>query len=99
MEASATYILKEEVIGVGDVSIDNFIGIHAYIQESTDEKVKIQGAVHVEADEEDITSNRGKGCTVLAMVKLSSIRATFFGISKVSLKIQLETAETLCHFA
>lgn len=88
---------KNQVIGVGDASIDNLVRSHAYVIETMDKKYNIQGAAPVYADPEDITSNRAKGLIVLAMVTLLDAIAQKYQISLAKVNIYCDNEEAILH--
>jgi len=91
----ATYLEKGQVIGVGDASVDKKSAAHAYIIESFDEEVSIQGAGPVDNDIDDVTSNRAETCSVLAMLTLATALAAFYDLHEPKITIYSDNAEAL----
>jgi len=85
------------IIGVCDASVINNKAGHSYILESKDELSYISGVAPTDADPDDTTSNRAEGCSVLALIVLSSALASFFHIEGVKIPIYCDNAEALRH--
>ena len=91
----AQHMKNNNVIGVGDASVQNKRAGHSYILESKDESVSLIGSAPTDGDPEDISSNRAEGCTVLAMMVLSTAIAKIFQIRDVEMTIYCDNKEAI----
>jgi len=88
---------RNRMIGVCDASVQLRQAGHSYILENMEESVYVSGVAPVDSDCDDTTSNRAEGCSVLALIVLSSALASFFQIDGVTLPIYCDNAEALRH--
>ena len=86
-----------KIMGVCDASVNNKKAGHSYILESNDEQSSISGVAPTDADPDDITSNRAEGCSVLALIVLSTALASFFQMEGITVPIYCDNAEALRH--
>ena len=59
-----------QVISVGDASVQVHLAAHYYLIESINETYRIHGQAPVHVEVDDIKRNRSKGYTFLAIIQL-----------------------------
>ena len=91
----AVAIQKEKILGVGDASVTELRAGHAYILETIPPRFHIHGVAPVDCVEEDVTSNRAEGCTILAMLHIIEIICNMFDIPNGSITLFCDNKEAL----
>jgi len=91
----AEHIRKGEIIAVGDASVDKKKGSHSYVVETTNEKWKMSGKAPVDADPDDMSSNRAEGCCVVAMLTLLIAIYKYHNLESGEVEIFCYNAEAL----
>jgi len=91
----ANYLEKGELIAVGDASVDKKQGAHSFILETTDEKWRLTGKAPVDADPDDMTSNRAEGCSVIAMITLLTALYKYHDLKRGKVEVFCDNAEAL----
>ena len=91
----ALAIHRKKAIGVGDASVAFSRGGHAYILETKPAQFHLHGVAPVHCVEEDITSNRSEGFTVLAMLILVHQICLQYQINDGEITIYCDNAEAL----
>jgi len=91
----ATAIQNKKILGVGDASVADLRAGHAYILETIPPRFHIHGIAPVDCVEEDVTSNRAEGCTILAMLHILDIICNMFNISKGAITLFCDNKEAL----
>jgi len=87
--------VEGNIIGVADASVNLKSGCHSYILESRDETSHIQGQAPVDADPDDMTSNRAEMCGVLAILKLTTALTRFTKGEGVEIPVYCDNLEAL----
>jgi len=91
----AKAISSGKALGVGDASVKSSKGGHAYVLESVPTRHRIHGVAPVDCVQEDLTSNRSEGCTVLAILIVSQVICEIFHITKGHISIMCDNKEAL----
>jgi len=86
---------KHQIIGVGDASVRNSIAGHAYVIETKPPRFHFHAIAPVDCTEEDVTSNRAEGCTILAMLHVIEIICVIFHIKEGSISLFCDNKEAL----
>jgi len=87
---------RGNIIGVADASVNFKQGCQAYILENKSEQSHIQGKAPVDADVDDITSNRAETCGVLAIITLTTALAKFLHVSSnIDINVYCDNTEAL----
>jgi len=86
---------KNQIIGVGDASVRNSTAGHAYVLETKPPKFHFHAIAPVDCTEEDVTSNRAEGCTILAMLHVVEIICVMFHIEDGSISLFCDNKEAL----
>jgi len=88
-------IQQNKCMGVGDASVRAQLGGHSYVIETIPAKYSITGVGPVDCMEEDITSNRGEGYTVLSMLYILDILCKCYSITTGSATLYCDNKEAL----
>lgn len=91
----ARYLGQGKVIGVGDASVEDARSSHAYILESTDEEVSVQGVAPIDNDPDDASSNRTESCSVVAMLTLATAVSLFYDVDTPRITIYSDNKEAI----
>jgi len=87
--------VEGKIIGVADASVNLKSGCHSYILESNDETAHVQGQVPVDADPDDMTSNRAEMCGVLAILNITTAITKFTKSQGVEIPVYCDNLEAL----
>jgi len=90
-----TSLQKNQVIAVGDASVDRKHGAHSFVLESKDEKSHISFSAPVVSDVDDLTSNRAEGCSVLAILTVAIAMENFFSLGKCKVEVFCDNDEAM----
>ena len=91
----ALALANSRAMGVGDASVKWNKSGHSYIIETKPEQFYLRGVAPVDCSEEAITSNRGEGCTVLAICYIAKILCDMYQIREGALEIYCDNMEAL----
>jgi len=89
------YFRNGDIIAVADASVDLRTGCHSYILESKDEMAHLQGQAPVDADPDDMTSNRAERCGVLAILTITTALANLIRAPNIEMSVYCDNLEVL----